>query len=121
MMIFPMCLNAMPSIPHNANVISVKRYAIQEGISTQAVHKRIQAGHLNAAVIRNGRRIWIDPNLAAIEWAKRSRPCNSKAAQLEQYLTATAPTLAAELSGQSLEYCQAAIWRWLDQAINPTG
>lgn len=116
-----MHLNVMPSIQHSGNVISVKRYAIQEGISTQAAHKRIQAGHLNAAVIRRGRRIWVDPNLAAIEWAKRSRPCNSKAAQLEQHLTATASTLAAEVSGQSIEYCQAAIWRWLDQAINQTG
>ena len=121
MTIYPINLNVMHSIPPSASVLSVRRYALQEGISPQAAHKRIKSGHLNAAIIRNGRRIWIDPHLAAIEWAKRSKPCNSRAAQLEQYLMATAPILAAEVSGQSPEYCRAALWRWVDQAINQTG
>ena len=81
---------------------------------------RIQSGRLGTAVTRVGRRIWIDPKVAAIEWAKHGRPCNSRAAQLEQLLTATAPKLASEVVGQSPEYCRAAIWRWLDDAINRT-
>lgn len=121
MTICPVHQNAMISILPSANVLSVRRYAALEGISPQAAHKRIQAGSLGAAVIRKGRRIWIDPQIAAVEYAKRSRPCNSRAAQLEQTLMATAPTLAAEIAGQSPEYCRAAVWRWLDQAINSTG
>ena len=111
----------MSSILPSANGISVRRYAELEGISPQAAHKRIQAGSLGEAVTRKGKRIWIDPQIAAIEWARRGRPCNSRAAQLEQILMATAPTLAAEIAGQSPEYCRAAVWRWLDQAINQTG
>ena len=118
--ICPISLSVTNLIQPSASVISVKRYAEQEGISPQAAHRRIQSGRLEAAVTRVGRRVWIDPKVAAIEWAKHGRPCNSRAAQLEQLLTATAPKLAAEVAGQSPEYCRAAIWRWLDDVINRT-
>ena len=105
------------SPPDSASGISVKQYAIHQGVSQQAIYRRISRGQLGDAVIHRGGRYWIDPTRADAAWAKHGRPCNSKAAQIETRLMALADDLAREVVGQSPEYCTAAVWRMVDQVL----
>ena len=117
MTISPDLQRANHSPPGNASVISVKQYAIRQGVSQQAIYRRISRGQLGDAVIHRGGRYWIDANCADAAWAKHGRPCNSKAAQIETRLMALADDLAREVVGQSPEYCTAAVWRMVDQVL----
>ena len=101
----------------NASVISVKQYAMHQGVSQQAIYRRISRAQLGDAVTHRGGRYWIDATRADAAWAKHGRPCNSKAAQIESRLMALADDLAREVVGQSPEYCTAAVWRMVDQVL----
>ena len=90
---------------------------MRQGVSQQAIYRRISRGQLGDAVTHRGGRYWIDANRADAAWAKHGRPCNSKAAQIETRLMALADDLAREVVGQSPEYCTAAVWRMVDQVL----
>ena len=109
------------SPPDSASGISVKQYAIHQGVTVQAIYKRIAHGQLGDGVIHRNGRYLINPQRADAAWSKHGKPCNSRAAQVELRLMAIADDLAVELAGQSVEYCRAALWRTVDQVLNQTG
>lgn len=101
------------SRPGNESVgyVSVAEYAQREGVTVQAIYARIRAGQLADAVVRHGGRYLVNPARAALSWAQRSRPCNSRAAQLEQRLLLLPDQLADELAGEDVTYCRVALTR----------
>jgi hypothetical protein len=98
--------------------VSVGRYAEHAGITVQAAYRRIHAGHLGDGACRHRGRWWVLPELAERSFANRSRPCNSRAAQIEARLIAAADAIAAELAHQPPDYCRVALWRWFDQILS---
>jgi len=94
-------------------LVTVGRYAQHAGITPQAAYKRIHAGQLGDAVERHGGRLLIHPRRADAAWAVHSKPCNSRAAQLEARLMASVDSLAADVAGQDDVYCRVAVHRWL--------
>jgi hypothetical protein len=110
----------IPSPADNANggCVTVSEYARHAGITPAAVYKRIHAGQLGDGVHRHGARYLIDPRRADAAWAQHGRPCNSRAAQLEARLMATADQLADELAGMDDTYCRVAVYCWMAQLLS---
>lgn len=98
--------------------VNVKQYAQHAGISPAAVYKRIHAGQLGEGVQRHGGRYLIHLQRADAAWALHGRPCNSRAAQLEARLMASADRIADELAGMPADYCRVAVYRWMDQLLS---
>jgi hypothetical protein len=98
--------------------VSVGEYARHAGVTPAAVYKRIHAGQLADAVQRHGSRYLIHPQRADAAWAIHSKPCNSRAAQLEQRLMASADRIADELAGMPADYCKVAVWRWVAELVS---
>jgi len=94
-------------------LVSVAAYARHAGITPQAAYKRIHAGQLGDAVERHGGRLLIHLQKADAAWAVHSKPCNSRAAQLEQRMMASVDDLAADVSGQDDVYCRVAVYKWM--------
>jgi len=64
-------------------LVTVGQYAQHAGITPQAAYKRIGAKQLGDGVERHGGRLLIHLQKADAAWAVRSKPCNSRAAQLK--------------------------------------
>jgi len=99
-------------------LVSVAAYARHAGITPQAAYKRIHAKQLGDAVERHGGRLLIHLQKADAAWAVHSRPCNSRAAQLEARLLASADDLAADVAGQDDVYCRVAVHRWMARMLS---
>ena len=117
----PNVMNPSPAGSGSGGYVSVSQYAQRAGITAAAVYKRIRAGQLGDGVRRHGGRYLIHTRRADAAWAIHGRPCNSRAAQLEQRLMATADQLADELAGMDRTYCRVAIYRYLQQILDLTG
>lgn len=102
----------------SGSYVSVKQYAQHAGITPAAVYKRIHAGQLGEGVQRHGVRYLIHPQRADAAWAIHGRPCNSRSAQLEARLMASADRIADELAGMPADYCRVAVYRWMDQLLS---
>jgi len=100
-----------------SELVSVAAYARHAGISPQAAYKRIHAGQLGDGVERHGGRLLIHLQKADAAWAERGKPCNSRAAQLEQRMMANADSLAADVAGQDGVYCRVAVYKWMAQML----
>ena len=101
-----------------AGYVSVGEYAHHAGITVQAVYRRLHNQQLGDAVQRAGGRYLIHRHRADVAWAMRGRPCNSRSAQLEARLMATADRIADELAGQPADYCRVAMWRWVAELVS---
>jgi len=99
-------------------LVSVAAYARHAGISPQAAYKRIRAKRLGDGVERHGGRLLIHLQKADAAWAVRSKPCNSRAAQLEQRMMASVDDLAADVAGQDDVYCRVAVHRWMARMLS---
>lgn len=97
--------------------ISVAAYARRCGVGVQAIYRRIDRHQLDGAITRQGGRVWVRPEAADHAFAMRAKPCNSRAARLQERLILLSDTLAEELHGQSLEYCRAAVARLVDRVL----
>jgi len=110
------------ALQHNTmrprELVSVRRYAQHAGITPQAAYKRITGGQLGDAVERHGGRLLIHLQRADAAWAVHSRPCNSRAAQLEQRMMASVDDLAADVAEQPHTYCVVAMHRWMAQMLS---
>jgi len=100
------------------DLVTVGRYAQHAGISPQAAYKRISAGQLGDGVERHGGRLLIHLQKADAAWAERGKPCNSRAAQLEQRMMASVDELAADVAGQDDVYCRVAVYKWMAQMLS---
>lgn len=114
----PNATNHWPVVNGSGGCVSVKQYAQHAGITPAAAYKRIHAGQLGDGVERHGGRYLINTQKADAAWAVHSRPCNSRAAQLEQRLMASVDQLAKELAGMDHTYCRVAVWRWMEQMLS---
>jgi len=100
------------------DLVTVGQYAQHAGITPQGAYKRIHAGQLGDAVERHGGRLLIHPQKADAAWAVHSKPCNSRAAQLEARLMASVDDLAADVAGQDDVYCRVAVYKWMAQMLS---
>jgi hypothetical protein len=105
----PTNLSIQPS--GSVTYVSVAEYARWEGVSVQAIYARIRNGQLADGVVRHAGRYLIHPARAAAAWAQHGRPCNSRAAQLEQRLMLLPDQLADELAGEDSTYVRIALTR----------
>jgi len=99
-------------------LVTVGQYAQHAGITPQAAYKRITGGQLGDAVERHGGRLLIHLQMADAAWAVHSKPCNSRAAQLEQRMMASVDDLAADVAEQPHTYCVVAMHRWMAQMLS---
>jgi len=99
-------------------LVTVGQYAQHAGITPQAAYKRIHAGQLGDGVERHGGRLLIHLQRADAAWAERGKPCNSRAAQLEQRMMASVDDLAADVAGQDDVYCKVAVYKWMAQMLS---
>jgi len=99
-------------------LVSVAAYAQHAGITPQAAYRRISGGRLGDGVERHGGRLPIHLQKADTAWAMHCKPCNSRAAQLEQRMMASVDDLAADVAGQDDVYCQVAVYKWMAQMMS---
>jgi hypothetical protein len=114
----PNVTSLSPADNASGGYVTVNQYARYAGITPAAVYKRIHAGQLGDGVQRHGCRYLIDPRRADAAWAVHGRPCNSRAAQLEQRLLASADQLADEVAGMNHTYCRVAVYRWMQEILS---
>jgi len=100
------------------DLVTVGQYAQHAGISPQAVYRRISGKQLGDGVERHGGRLLIHVQKADAAWAERGKPCNSRAAQLEQRMMASVDDLAADVAEQPHTYCVVAMHRWMAQMLS---
>ncbi len=107
----PKLTNLSPPGNESVGYETVAEYARREGVTVQAIYRRLHAGQLGDGAIRHGGRYLIHPARAAAAWAQHGRPCNSRAAQLEQRLLLLPDQLADELAGEDSTYVRIALTR----------